>query len=56
MRCLLVCWGVVVLVAWVIVTLRTGSLADLPGGVLGILTALIGAKAAQRFGEKTQGQ
>jgi len=50
-RLILLLWGVGVLVVWIIASVRSNALHEIPESVVVILGLLIGGKAVQRFGE-----
>lgn len=51
MRVLFVLWAVAVLVVWVIVSLRTDKVQDIPTSIATILAMFVGGKAVQSFAE-----
>ena len=47
-------WAVGVLVAWSIVSVRSGTLQPIDGSVQAILAILMTGKVVQRFGERAE--
>ena len=50
-RVLLLCWGFVVLIVWVVISLKNNELSKVDQSVVTIIGILTGGKAVQRFGE-----
>jgi hypothetical protein len=51
-RFLMLVWGLIVLIGWIVVCIKTGGLVEIPSSIITILLGLTGIKVAQRFGEK----
>jgi len=54
MRVLFFLWAIVVLVVWVVISIKTWQVHDLSMSIAIILGTLAGGKAVQRFAEKRE--
>lgn len=50
-RLLMLAWSGIVMVTWCFVAVRSGTIPDIPTGVITFTGMVIGGKVAQRFGE-----
>jgi hypothetical protein len=50
-RTVFLLWALVVLLAWCIISYRTGQLAEIPASVATIMGLLAGGKVVQKFKE-----
>ena len=54
MRLIALCWTIWLLAMWTKAAFQVVGIPDMPAGVVQVCLAIYGAKALQRFGEKSE--